>query len=206
MCLEILSTLNPKTVQIGDTFGGHSNFSPMDIAAAMGMKNLPRAAYLLAVLKYISGTEVNKKTFPDGRAEMASELSMLVCTDWLKIAKHEGWKNKEQIVAVVNGAISEGLDFLACKTCLGSGVVRIKKTKGESECKSCDGSGNGKTTKTQRARLCGMPRQTFDSTWNDRYERVLEYMEGLELVVVNHINDVYFSSGVRKDDYKPVIL
>lgn len=155
-----LARLNPKVAQLEIGYGGQAEFSPADIAAAIGLCDSGLAA--LGLWLYCD-------SIPARQALLARYLQLVddraEQEDWgrhLPEAKMTATKR-----SLVQGAMQELRNGSQCSGCGGTGWG-IENGK-PAECSVCQGSGYASISARQRARLCRMPWESFRRTWHERY-------------------------------------
>ena len=180
MSNEILARLNPLSVHFGDTGGGWGEFTPLDLAAALGMGNLSRTAYLLALVKFA------------GFADLVPELERRAYGEILELFHKNDIERGEYFDAMAKAALYEVVDWNICPKCLGLGEVRAPKVKGLVACKKCDGSGKVFPSNRELAKRCGIPKTTFINKYRKQYDRMVNQLEDLITEIEAHLKRYYF--------------
>ena len=185
MIAEKISRLNPKTTNFSQsTGGGHSDDSPLDIAAALGMGNLPRAAYLFALIKFAD------------QKENYDELLFLVRRRALAMRIKSGKKQADRyFLGVTKTALDNAIGWDICHWCKGVGKRRHVHKKGVTDCVKCSGTGKLKPTVFEVAKSAKIPRSTFKDSYAKEYGELIKYFDHLIDRIETHLFIYYYRRG-----------
>lgn len=111
-----------------------------------------------------------------GQEHWTPELDRLFWLAICAMAKQEKWSNpksgsNELYRKMGQLALAENISPNICLECGGCGKEITPQGKLEN-CKPCRGSGKSNHSDRSRARLLGMPWETFRESWVDRYRRI----------------------------------
>ena len=169
---NLLAKLVPKTlVPTGEGAGGNEKLTALDVAAALAMAKLPKHAYWYALAKYCLDEDAER------RAHMA--LNNLI-RDY---CDKQRWPYKESYTqGIAFALIRERVRPPLCRRCRGRGYY-MHRTKVVA-CDSCDKAGTKPMSARQVARLCNMPKTTFQRTWQPRMKLFDSWIGEWEDVIV----------------------
>ena len=183
MSSEILARLNPLSVHFGGTGGGGwGEFTPLDVAAALGMGNLSRLGYLLALAKFAGYSDVMPELYKRAYGEI-----------WETFYK-EGRQQTDRFDNLIKTAVDDVIDWHVCPKCLGIGEARAPKVKGLIKCKKCDGSGKVFPSNRELAKRCQIPKTTFINKYREPYDRMIKQLEDVVIEIELHLKRYYFKN------------
>lgn len=161
MKLEVLKQLTPSSPTYNSVARSTGeDFSPLDVAAALGMMHCTDAAIEYVRIKYTKSPEeqadiIASRKIQDELAEIVKiEQSM-----WPESRKK--WP-ESKIDLLCDIAVRAELLPNRCHSC--NGVQHINGI----DCHVCNGTGLQKDTDTQKAQRLGVARQNYTKTWRDR--------------------------------------
>jgi hypothetical protein len=167
----MLAKMTPHGLLItGSPFGGKSEISALDVAAALGMGGLSHPAYQFGLLKFTG----------DSRA--LAVVDRMVRTHVGAMAKAEGWGiTDEQVRGLARLVIVEHMESPVCSVCNGSGSVAAKP------CEHCSGVGRVPLSKRRRAEIAGIERTAWNRHWDGRGRRIWLVVAEWEAELVSHL-------------------
>lgn len=153
---ELLALLTPHGIEIGRPFGGISNLSALDVAAALAMGGAEGHESALLLTKYCHD----------------AQQSHVLWGYWgPTVINHarRNWKwEKGQMQKLARITLQDAVEAHTCRTCGGTGVG-IANSK-MIDCKSCGGGGRMYFGDREMARQLGVGRHVYRSTWLERVE------------------------------------
>jgi len=183
---KIITRLNPKTSSWDSTPASTAlesdRITQADISAALA--GLPDAPYWLGRAKWL------------GDLSNRHQLALNVRDEAVRIMGRPDkngnivrWKITRPGLLTLMGeiAITEVIYPNNCKVCEGRGAAWNKHGLIKI-CPECEGSGQGSWSNNAKAKILGMPRQTYDTTWKKRYDLVYNYVRGLDGRIIRHVN------------------
>lgn len=181
MSTEILSRLNPLSVHFGESCGGGwGEFTPLDLAAALGMGNLSRTGYLLALAKFA------------GYSDVIPELYRLAYREIWELFHSEGLSRDTHFESLIKTALYDVIDWHVCPKCFGIGEVKAPKVKGLIKCKKCDGIGKVFPSNRELAKHCEIPKTTFINKYRKPYDRIVKHLELRVCEIDAHLQRYFF--------------
>lgn len=174
MSKEILTKLNPKTVNFLGSGGCGGGLSPADVSACLSGASRLGVATLLASIG--GDTRVHKKDFDN------------MFDGILGLAKENHWvlKNKgKRLKILLQLAIHEHCNRTACPTCKGSKYHQSDKTK---LCRTCRGVGIYMSRQQEKAELIEVTQQAWSRMWDLRYTQIHQYIQENEHKAMREIH------------------
>ena len=162
---ELLAKVTARAVPLEHAISGFGRFTSEDILHSLGL--IPHSgAVLLLRVKYCQQTE------------FLQDLDIYFWTTIGDLAFQERWpypikfKGKEFYRNMGRIALSELIAPHICLECGGT-AIEITSEGRLQDCIPCRGTGRSKHSDRSRARLIGMPWQTWSQGgWSDRYRQV----------------------------------
>ncbi|WP_163834663.1 hypothetical protein [Spartinivicinus ruber] len=179
--MSAMTLLTPKSVKYEGVPGGMPTLTPEDVAAALGMGDLPREAYLLGLLKYTDDKTV------------LHELDNLVQEFVIKKGIEEGWREpwpnekKRSLMffkQFARSMINEVVDDNLCKRCNGSGIDC--RTSHHRKC-NCN-NGRRAPLKKELAKYCGINEKCWRERWHTRYTESLKQIHTWRAQLIWHLH------------------
>lgn len=177
--IRLLSKLTTQGMKLGGVGGGGSvEISSQDVAAALGMGNLSRMAYLVGVAKFAD----------DGIAQ--GELVHQVEASFRRDCIRNGWK-QDHCRGIAELCVFELIWEGQCPHCHGRGSRWVHRDDGVSQhwadCSSCKSTGRKRLTIRERAAISGISRTRFQADWEARVDRLLIDLWSAESEVLRHL-------------------
>lgn len=168
---EVMTRMNSKT-QSFDAMapGGISTMTPMDLAAAMGMGKLSRAAELVGYAKHT-----------DDMVSSAALIDLLA--DRLFDRVPRSGLSVDQRLLLAQLVMYESLSNRKCQRCRGAGVMKSQK-----DCIACGGTGQGKPASERVcAEFLGITRHAW-RTGGERYRVMMRsWLAEAEMELNTHL-------------------
>lgn len=155
--------------------GGHSGDALSGVELAGLLSGLDDDEMAFALAKYVGD---------EAHVLLVREL---VRQHALSLRNRQAWKaaRDEQVVALADVAVDEGVKPGVCPVCDGVRYVGAKV------CKRCNGLGVLRKSNVQIGRLIGVDESSFRRVWADRFRLVAGFVSDLDCAVV---------SAVRRND------
>ena len=161
---ELLAKVTAKAAPLEQSISAFGRFTQSDILHSLGL--IPHSgAVLLLRVKYC------------GQQEFLQDLDIHFWTTIGDLALYEKWpypikfKGREFYRNMGRIALAELIEPRICLHCAGTALFINQESK-LVDCPECNGSGKARNTQRSRARLLGMPWQTWNNTWQDRYRQI----------------------------------
>lgn len=154
---ELLGMLTPHGIRMDGAHGGIPRLTPQDVAAAMGMGEIPEEQGHLLLVKYCGdNTPIHK---------LWASWFMRV----MEKKQFEGWKSDKpgRFEAMSRFTLNETLSDNLCPVCCGRATVWAGNL--EQSCKRCEGSGKSHQTPRMAAVALGVALSAFQKTWVPRF-------------------------------------
>ncbi|WP_163832197.1 hypothetical protein [Spartinivicinus ruber] len=176
--MSAMTLLTPKSVKYEGVPGGMPTLTPEDVAAALGMGDLPREAYLLGLVKYN-----NDKTVIH---ELDKLTQQFIITKGINEKWREPWPTDKKkslffFLQFARQMINEVIFENTCQTCNGTGVYQHKSFTRKCRCSN----GKRALTKAELAEKCCITYKSWCQTWHARYLECLDELHSWDKKV-NH--------------------
>lgn len=165
--MQILTRLNPGTINFEGSRGGIPELTTSDIAACLAGANITGMNILL---KRVAGFEIAIQRIYDTVRDSA-----------LRVAWRNGWKltdkGLEKLVILLYLAICEKVATNVCPSCRGTKYSILRPSE---HCRTCRGTGKWKIDDYIKAKAIGISKSAYSQTWRERFDDLLLLLETRE--------------------------
>lgn len=175
----LLAKITARSVPFEVIPSAYQRITPEDVLHALGG------------IKH-SGASLMVRVKWAGQNQFLQDLEIKFWLTIVNVANAEKWpypikkKGKEFYRDMGRLALAENISPNICLECGGSSIQITPEGKLE-ECSPCRGTGRSHHSDRSRARILGMPWETYRQLWNERYRRVqgmVDLWESIGLSVV----------------------
>jgi len=170
---ELLKLLNPKSIRMDGAGGGIPMLTVDDVNAACAGADQLGLDILLA--KICSDRQQQDKTFDRLYLEI------------LSIASNHHWKIKgertDKLKRLTQLIIYELIESPRCPKCHG-----VQYNRNMKPCMACQGTGYYRIKDSQRAKVLGINRSTWNRVWSFRYAQVLSNISQHETAALDSMS------------------
>lgn len=176
---ELLAKVTARAAPLEVLPSAFQRITPEDVVHALGMIKHDGASLLIRI-KWA------------GQSEFVQDLDIKFWISVVNLANSEHWpypeklKGKEFYRNMGRLALAENINPNICLECGGSSIQITPAGKLE-ECSPCRGTGRSQHSDRSRARLLGMPWETYRHLWNERYRKIqgmVDLWESIGLSVI----------------------
>lgn len=168
--LEYLTFLTPKGIKICQSGGRQRILKWEDVAAALGMGNLSKEAYLLGRAKYCHDAPASK-----GLIDIITDRSSRLITQ-------RKWKSKRDVsFDLAKVACLEALSNQNCEYCHGTGIIL------DNPCEHCGGRGRARVPEASKYAMANMDKRNWQRRWRSRYEEIYQMLVNAEDELAHHL-------------------